>query len=82
MHIYRLQTKNNKSIMIGLGTKLLAESQWENTDLFRSNGTFWGRFRLERPLMLFIPTSAISSRDNISDRCELFYLTQRYEKNK
>ena len=23
--------------MIGLGTKLLAESQWENTDLFRSN---------------------------------------------
>ena len=48
--------------MIGLGTKLLAESQWENTDLFRSKGTFWWQFQLERPLMHFIPTSAMSEQ--------------------
>ena len=73
VHVYlsvaNKHKQKNKSIMIGLGTKLLAESQWENTDLFLSNGTFWWLFQLERPLMDFIPTSAISSRDNyISDR--------------
>ena len=41
LHVYlpvaNKHKQKTKSIMTGLRTKLLAESQWKNTDLFRSN---------------------------------------------